>query len=163
MAQPIVYRAGGRQYVAVIAGSRFPGAQGLPQGEWDYRTQQWRVLAFALGGRDKLPPALRPDRTIPDDPAFAIDAARAKEGASVYGDYCGGCHGANALSGGSAPDLLRSPVPLDVEGFTTLVKTGPLVTRGMPAFGEVPDEAVGSIAHYLRQRAREVASVRTSP
>jgi quinohemoprotein ethanol dehydrogenase len=161
MAQPITYRAGGRQYIAVVAGSRLPSAQGLPQGEWDYRSQQWRVLAFALDGKDRLPPARAPDRTIPDDPAFRVDPARARAGAATYADYCGGCHGANALSGGSAPDLLRSSLPLDLATFRQVVKEGPLVTRGMPAFGEVPDAAVDGIAHFLRQRAREVA--RTQP
>jgi len=157
MAQPITYRAKGRQYVAVVAGARFATAQGFPR-EWNYRTQQWRVLAFALDGKDSLPPAPAPDLSFPDDKAFRIDASLVKPGALAYGDYCAPCHGANALSGGSAPDLLRSPVPLDPGAFTAMVKTGPLVTRGMPAFGEVPDRTAAAIAHYLRQRARDVAA-----
>lgn len=160
MAQPITYRAGGRQYIAVIAGSRFPTAQGFPRGEWNYRTQGWRVLAFALGGKDQLPPAQKPDLTVPDDPKFRVDPALAKLGAEVYADRCATCHGANAASGGSSPDLLRSPIPLDIATFIQVVKTGPLVSRGMPAFGEVDDREVTAIAHYLRQRAREVAAAR---
>ena len=39
-----------------------------------------------------------------------------------------------------------------------VVKEGPLVSRGMPAFREVPDALIEDIAHYLRQRAREVAA-----
>ena len=34
-------------------------------------------------------------------------------GAEIYAQNCAPCHGANALSGGTAPDLLRSPVPLE--------------------------------------------------
>lgn len=158
MAQPITYRTGGKQYIVVVAGSRFPTAQGFPRGEWEYRSQQWRVLAFALDGKDKLPAPVVPDRTIPDNPALRVDPAKAKLGEAAYGDYCAACHGARALSGGSAPDLLRSPVPLDVAGFTQVVKAGPLISRGMPAFGEVPDATVAGIAHYLRQRARETAA-----
>lgn len=158
MAQPITYKAGGKQYITVVAGSRFPTAQGLPQGEWNYRTQQWRVLTFALDGKDRLPPAPVTDRTIPDNPGFRVDPALAKLGAATYGDYCAGCHGANAMSGGSAPDLLRSAIALDIATFTQVVKTGPLVSRGMPKFGEIPDTAVKAIAHFLRQRAREVAA-----
>jgi quinohemoprotein ethanol dehydrogenase len=135
-----------------------PTAQGLPQAEWDYRAQQWRVLTFAIGGKDKLPPARQLDRTIPDNPALRVDPAKAKQGSVLYGEYCAGCHGANALSGGSAPDLLRSPIPLDHATFRQVVKDGPLVTRGMPAFGEVPDASVDAIAQFLRQRAREVAA-----
>ncbi len=158
MAQPITYRAGGKQYIAVVAGSRFPTAQGFPRGEWSYRTQQWRVLAFALGGTDKLPAPVKPDLTIPDDPKFRVDPALVKLGAEAYADRCAACHGAGAASGGSAPDLLRSPVPLDVATFTQLVKEGPLVSRGMPAFAEVDDRTLAGIAHYLRSRAREVAA-----
>lgn len=158
MAQPITYKVRGRQYIAVVAGSRFPTAQGLPQGEWNYRTQQWRVLAFALDGKDSLPPAPVTDRTIPDNPAFRVDPALAKLGAATYSDYCASCHGTNAMSGGSAPDLLRSVIPLDVATFTQVVKTGPLVTRGMPKFGEIPDGTVKAVAHFLRQRAREVSA-----
>ena len=57
-----------------------------------------------------------------------------------------------------APDLLRSPVPLDLASFTQVVKAGPLVSRGMPKFGEVDDRTVAAIAHFLRSRAREVAA-----
>ena len=44
-----------------------------------------------------------------------------------------------------------------------MVKSGPLVSRGMPAFGEVPDSTVAAIAHFLRQRAREVAATQKAP
>ena len=162
MAQPIVYRAKGKQYVAVVAGSRFVTAQGFPR-EWNYRTQQWRVLSFALDGTDSIPRAPAPDLTFPDDRTFALKAALVKPGRAAYGDYCARCHGDNALSGGTAPDLLRSPVPLDIGGFTAMVKSGPLVSRGMPAFGEVPDSTVAAIAHFLRQRAREVAATQKAP
>ena len=155
MAQPIVYRAGGKQFVAVVAGSRFPTAQGFPR-EWDYRTQQWRVLAFALDGKDSLSAAPPPDVTLPDDSAFRLDASLVKPGAAAYADYCATCHGANALSGGAAPDLLRSAVPLDQAAFAAVVREGPLVTRGMPAFAELPDRTLTAMQHYLRQRAREV-------
>jgi quinohemoprotein ethanol dehydrogenase len=157
MAQPITYRAGGKQYIAVVAGSRYPTAQGFPR-EWNYRTQQWRVLAFALDGKDSIPPAAPVDLSFPDDSGFSIDPALARQGAASYAEYCAGCHGADALPGGAAPDLLRSGVPLDQTGFIQFVKSGPLVSRGMPAFGEVPDATLAGMAHYLRQRAREVAA-----
>src|ERR1700752_3609307 len=40
------------------------------------------------------------------------DAKMAAEGAKIFGPTCGFCHGTDAR-GGSAPDLLRSPVVLD--------------------------------------------------
>ena len=161
MAQPITYRVKGRQYVAVVAGSRFPTAQGFAGGEWDYRAQRWRVLAFALDGKAKLPVAVEPDRTFPADAAFRVNDAMAAQGEEIYADRCATCHGAKGLSGGAAPDLLRSPVPLDLPSFIQIVKAGPLVTRGMPAFAEVPDQSVAAIAHYLRRRARDVQQAQT--
>ena len=41
---------------------------------------------------------------------------------------------------------------------STLEEAEPLVSRGMPQFGEVDDRTVAAIAHYLRSRAREVAA-----
>jgi len=158
MAQPITYQVRGRQYIAVIAGSRYPTAQGFAH-EWNYRAQQWRVLTFALGGRDKLPPATRPDLTIPDNPGFTVNPAWARAGAAAYADRCATCHGVNAMSGGAAPDLLRSGVTLDAPAFVAFVKDSPLVSRGMPAFGEVSDSELTGIAHFLRQRARDVAAM----
>ncbi|MCB2047483.1 MAG: PQQ-dependent dehydrogenase, methanol/ethanol family [Novosphingobium sp.] len=156
MAQPITFRAGGKQYIAVIAGSRFPTAQGF-EPEYDYYTQQWRVLAFALDGKDKLPEPRVKDMAIPDNPAFKVDPVLAREGALAYADRCATCHGASAMAGGAAPDLLRSGVPLDADTFVEFVRHSPVVARGMPAFTEVPERELRSIAHYLRQRARELA------
>ncbi len=155
MAQPITYRAGGKQYVAVIAGSRYPTAQGYGA-EWNYRERGWRVLAFALDGKDKLPAPPPVDRSFPDDRAFPFDAALAKQGAQPYAERCATCHGANGLSGGAAPDLLRSPMPLDFATFKQVVHDGILVSRGMPHFEELPDSELRAIMNYLRQRAREV-------
>ena len=61
------------------------------------------------------------------------------------------------MAGGAAPDLLRSGVPLDANTFVEFVRNSPVIARGMPAFAEVPERELRSIAHYLRQRAREVA------
>lgn len=155
MAQPITYRVKGKQYVAVIAGSRFPTAQGYGP-EWGYRERGWRVLVFALDGKDKLPAPPPVDRSFPDDRAFRLDAALAKEGALPYAERCATCHGANAMSGGTAPDLIRSPVALDDASFEQVVRGGVLVSRGMPAFGELTDRELHAIQNYLRQRAREV-------
>ncbi|MBU6267275.1 MAG: PQQ-binding-like beta-propeller repeat protein [Sphingomonadales bacterium] len=163
MAQPITYSVRGRQFVAVVAGSRYPTAQGFAKGEWDYRAQQWRVLVFALDGKDGIPAYVAPDRALPDDAGFTVDPALAKAGAAEYADRCATCHGAGALSGGAAPDLLRSAVPLDPAGFAGFVRHSPLVERGMPAFAEVSETALVGVAHYLRQRARAVAAGQARP
>ena len=155
MAQPISYRARGRQYVTVIAGSRFPSAIGLPR-EWNYRIQQWRVLTFALDGKAALPKVDPVDMPVIDDPAFAVDPARAAIGATVFGQRCSICHGANAVSGGAAPDLLQSGVPLDTASMKDVLHNGILRERGMPRFQELTDDEIAGLQHYFRQRARQV-------
>ncbi len=157
MAQPITYLAKGRQYVTVIAGSRFPTAQGFAP-EWNYTTQKWRVLTFALDGKDRLP---APDTSVPpyaDDAAFNVDPAKATAGGGIFAQRCAICHGAGALSGGAAPDLLRSPIPLDGAGFTAVLHEGLLAPRGMPRFEELSPAEIDQLRHYIRQRAREASA-----
>ncbi|CAN5155383.1 PQQ-dependent methanol/ethanol family dehydrogenase [soil metagenome] len=155
MAQPITYNAGGRQYVTVIAGARFPTAVGLPR-EWNYGTQQWRVLTFALDGKAQLPAATVMETPTLDDAAFVVDPAKAALGATVFGQRCAICHGSNAISGGAAPHLLQSAVPLDIATFRGVLHDGILQERGMPRFEELTDAEITSLQNYFRQRAREV-------
>jgi quinohemoprotein ethanol dehydrogenase len=162
MAQPITYLAHGKQYVTVIAGSRFPTAQGFKP-EWSYATQQWRVLTFALDGKDRLPPAETVEIPYADDPDFKVDPARAAAGGLVFGERCAICHGAGARSGGAAPDLLRSAIPTDAAAFESVLHDGPLVERGMPRFAELAVSEIEALRHYLRQRARQDATQSANP
>jgi cytochrome c oxidase cbb3-type subunit III len=78
------------------------------------------------------------------------DPKMAAEGAKIFGPNCGFCHGADAR-GGSAPDLLRSPVVLhDNRGemIGPTVREGrPL--RGMPAFSSFTDDQLRDVAEFL--------------
>lgn len=161
MAQPISYRTRGEQYVTIIAGSRFPSAIGLPR-EWNYRTQQWRVLTFKLDGKAALPPATPMETPVIDIPDFKIDPATAAAGATVYGQRCSICHGANGVSGGAAPDLLQSGVPVDTDSFKSVLHDGVLRERGMPRFEELTDADIAGLEHYFRQRAREVLAAQVA-
>jgi len=154
MAQPITYRAHGRQYVSVIAGARFSSATGLPR-EWNYRTQQWRLLTFALGGRARLPRSVPVETPVLDDPGFAPVASRVAAGNGAFAQRCSICHGAATVSGGTAPDLAQSPIALDAASFRAVLHDGLLRERGMPQFEELSDGEVEDLRHYIRQRARE--------
>ena len=99
--------------------------------------------------RAELPP-------IADDPAFVVDAAKAKAGETIYGQRCAACHGAGVQSGGLAPELIRSAVPLDAASFTAVLHDGLLTTRGMPSFEELSAEEIAALQHYIRSRARHV-------
>ena len=60
------------------------------------------------------------------------------------------------MSGGAAPDLLQSGVPLDKASFTEVLHKGILRERGMPRFEELTGAEIEGLQHYFRQRAREV-------
>ncbi len=159
LAPPITFEVAGRQYVSVLTGVTGGGAlfgSLVGQFGWQARLHPKRLLTFVLDGKARLPPTPPPTPAVPiDDATFKVDVGLATRGSAVYGDNCLGCHGLGAVSGGSAPDLRASPIPLDGNAFTQVVRNGILVSRGMPRFAELSDDDLQSIQHYLRQRARE--------
>jgi quinohemoprotein ethanol dehydrogenase len=154
LGQPISYRAGGRQYVSIITGWRMGGTSG-PGLDWDYRVQRRRVLTFALDATAQLPPLDRTPAPFVDDAAFRVDARRAALGASVFGQRCYLCHGPALASGGTAPDLRRSPIPSDLASLTAVLHDGVLVQNGMPLYAELSPQEIEGLQHYIRQQARE--------
>ena len=163
VAPPISYRgADGRQYVTVLTGNGSTGGgiqSRMVRGfNTDYRLQR-RVLTFALGGEDTLPPAQNAPRILALDPDFRPDPAVAMEGGIAFGTVgCMVCHGMNAESGGGAPDLRYSPTILSPAVFLAIVRDGLLNRNGMPGHLQVPEEAVEAIRHYLRARALQTAA-----
>lgn len=153
LAQPITYSVGGRQYVTVMASWRGSGSTGRKP-EWDYYTQKRRVLTFALDAKGALPAHVAAPPPFADDKAFVLDAAHADTGKGLFATHCAICHGGAAISGGGAPDLRRSGVMLDLEGFRRLLRQGPLRQNGMPPFDEFTDAQALDLQHYVRQQAR---------
>lgn len=158
IAPPITYELDGRQYISILAGwtggTVLLGSLSAQHG-WVGRGHPRRLLTFALGGKARLPAAQPPARPTPvDDPGFVIDAAKARRGAALYGK-CGICHGMGAVAGGYIPDLRASPVPLSATAFERIVRGGALLERGMPAFGELSNDDLEDLRHFLRARARE--------
>ncbi|MCK9542051.1 MAG: c-type cytochrome, partial [Novosphingobium sp.] len=159
LAQPITYRAGGKQFVTVVAG--FGGGAGafgplIAHLGWDYRTQPRRVLTFALDGGAKLPPAPTGTPFAPmDDPAWRPDPAAERRGAVLYANSCTICHGAGAVASGTAPDLRASATVADAQTFTAIVRDGALVTAGMPRYDNFNDAEREDIRQFLRGRAAQ--------
>ena len=58
-------------------------------------------------------------------------------------------------SGGTAPDLRKSQVPLSREAITAVLHGGALVPMGMPKFDEFTPEQIEGLQHFIRQKARE--------
>jgi quinohemoprotein ethanol dehydrogenase len=58
-----------------------------------------------------------------------------------------------------APDLRASPIVLNQEAFTSVVRDGAKSNMGMPVFKELRDEDLLAIRHFIRQKAREAKPV----
>jgi quinohemoprotein ethanol dehydrogenase len=164
-AQPITYLADGRQLVTVIAGFGGISAGGgalVERFHWDYRDQARRVLTFALGGKETLPPARHTLAPIVDDANYKLDDHMVTQGADLFAVRCTLCHGAGAVAGGSAPDLRKSQVPLNADAFGAIVQGGSLITAGMPKFGDLTAEELESLRQYVRSQARATLAQQTA-
>lgn len=162
MAGPISYRVNGEQYVAVAAGRG--GALSLMTGVEPPQkpTINGRILAFKLGAQKSLPPL--PEVQYPQPPA-RLDASEdeLKQGYALYSRFCARCHGINAVSDGSIPDLRRLP-PVWHEHFNDVVLGGMMERAGMPRFDDVLDEDSARLVHaYILDRANEDAELRAEP
>jgi len=161
-APPITYKLGGRQYVALLVG--YGGGYtmgltpGLPDEGWAYGVHDRRLVAFALDGTVTLPPQPPPHKPEPLVYAdFPLDESILTRGATLYGTYCGICHGGGAVANAMAPDLRASPVPLDSAAFAAVVREGSRVRRGMPPFAALSNEELKAIRHYIRYVAHRDA------
>jgi quinohemoprotein ethanol dehydrogenase len=154
-APPITYAVNGRQYIALLVGWG-GGYAGLSSGEagWAYGMHTRRLIAFSLEGKVDLPKLPPPTVAIPvEAPNFILNNELAARGATEYG-VCGACHGGGAVSGGMAPDLRASPIPLEKSAFEEVVRNGAKTNMGMPAFPDMTDEQITALMHYIRQQAR---------
>lgn len=156
LAPPITYRAGGRQYVTVLAGTGTTvgiSAQELG-GPVDYHSQPRRILTFAIDGKAALPPPPAPTPVIAD-PDFRPDLQATQRGAALYGMRCFSCHGLPGQSGGTAPDFARSAIPQSTEAFAAVVRDGMLAARGMPRYAELTDEQLADVRQFIRTAAQD--------
>jgi PQQ-dependent dehydrogenase (methanol/ethanol family) len=151
IAAPITYEADNTQYVAVMAG--YGGAMRVVAPEPPQ--VPGRLLVFALGGKARIPTITTAARERPA--SIAVPAATPQAlllGAVTYARRCSMCHGAEAASGGLAPDL-RYSQPAAFDRYDQIVMGGALAARGMPSFAGFINEAeLAAIRNYvLTQRA----------
>jgi len=157
-AAPMTFAVHGRQYVTVLAGwgGIFPLATGALSFKSGHVVNRSRVLTFALGGTDHLPPLVPHKVRIPPPPAVRVNTALAAEGAQYYARRCGSCHGAAAVSGGLVPDLRYTPALVSHAYWDAVVDRGALESHGMVAFGSVLSaRQQAAIREYLIQRAQQ--------
>ena len=159
IAPPIAYTVNGRQYVTVLSGS---GGSLVLVGDAfkdhpvGYREQARRVLTFAIGGRARLPRAVRYVLEPVSDPGFAAKPEAERRGFALYAQTCIMCHGRDVSAlGGAAPDLRASPAIVSDEAFLSIVRDGTLRQQGMPPFRDLSDSMIEDIRQYVRMKARE--------
>ena len=155
-APPITYELDGKQYVSLLVGWGSAWAMGAGQDAhdlgWAYGRHKRRLLTFALDGKAVPRPQPAPTPPMPvDAPFFEVDEGLAARGAEVYGQ-CGWCHGPLGISGGLAPDLRASGIPIAAEAFKAVVHSG-RVDLGMPAYEALEDEHLDALRHFIRQQA----------
>ncbi|MCK9284649.1 MAG: PQQ-dependent dehydrogenase, methanol/ethanol family [Rhodocyclaceae bacterium] len=155
---PISYLAKGRQYVAVLAGMGSGAAMlGSPaqQFGWDARSQKRRVLVFTLDGQASLPTKLN---RLPEEPLtdtdYVANPEQEKRGDAAYSTRCHICHGIAGIAAGSAPDLRRSPLLLNSDGFRDVIQHGTRVGLGMPRYENLMPQDIDDIRQFLRGRNR---------
>ncbi|MEJ1237253.1 PQQ-dependent dehydrogenase, methanol/ethanol family [Chryseolinea sp. T2] len=158
-APPITYKINGRQYIALLVGwgGAFAGVGNKVLG-WEYNRHIRRLLVFSLDGKAIVPPQPPPYFAKPlVDKTFIIDDSKVRAGFELF-FKCTGCHGAGAVAKGMAPDLRASPIPLSSDVFTDVVRNGAKAEMGMPAFGDLTDDQLEAMRHFIRRRAHEDAA-----
>jgi mono/diheme cytochrome c family protein len=150
VAGPVTYEVDGEQYVAVAAGNR-------PERGGDYYSPNGsRILAFKLGGTERLPaPAPAVPQVLKPPAQFGTPDMLVK-GADAYNRFCGTCHGIDGQSRGMFPDLRYSAALNSAEVFNSIVVDGALAANGMVSFKRaLTQEQVDSIRAYVVSRAIE--------
>jgi quinohemoprotein ethanol dehydrogenase len=154
MAPPITYLANGVQYITLMVG--WGGAAGLfnTPGSGPIKPGFGRILTFAIGGNAKLevPPF---GHHGPPAPAIRMKAtpATVHEGAVLFAHLCLPCHGVDAISGSSIPDLRYASAETHRQ-IESIVLRGARESRGMPSFKDVlKPEQVHAIQAYILSRS----------
>jgi quinohemoprotein ethanol dehydrogenase len=156
-APPMTFSVDGVQYIAVESGWGGPQVLGnRPAGKG--HVGPGKLLVFQLGGKATLPPYEHVDRPVPT-PTFKLAASKAEieEGRKLFANTCARCHGGEAMSGGSVPDL-RYTAESTHQMFEEIVLGGARREFGMPSFtGDITSAQVRLIHAYILDRARESA------
>jgi quinohemoprotein ethanol dehydrogenase len=158
IAAPMTYAIDGEQYVAILVGWG---------GLWDLNTGVLsrlsgpapnisRLLVFKLGASGTLAAAPPMNAMVLDPPAFKGTPGQVAQGGSLYGRYCGACHGDAAVAGRLNPDLRHSGAIASADAIKAIVIDGALKHNGMVSFkaGLSPADAE-AIRQYLINRANE--------
>jgi len=158
-APPVTYTVNGKQHIALLVGwgGAGPAVGGSLQAQhgWAYRAQPRRLISFSLEGKADLPKLPPPSFAKPlKQEDFKVDEMLAQQGNVLWAKHCVLCHGAGAVSGGYAPDLRASTIPLYDAALQDVVVKGSRQAAGMPRFHEFSAGDLKALQHYIRREAR---------
>ena len=151
MAAPSTYEIDGEQYI--VLGTGPGGAYNLVFGfDHDEPAQPalGRIVAFKIGGDAEIPhlDAATVEPT-PKTDSFG-DKDMISLGLNRYANFCAGCHGVLAISGGTTPDLRWSYISADKNAWDSVVADGVLNDNGMISFsGLLSAEEIEAIRAYV--------------
>ena len=156
LAPPITFVIDGEQYIAILAGTgggNNHGGDTLGFHSEHLASLKYgnngRLLAFKIGGNQKLPHLDLINKSIPEQPQLVSDEFQIKRGTELYGEYCAFCHGTAVRAGPALPDL-RMMSNDTHELFQEIVYQGILSENGMSSFSDVLSERdVENIYHYI--------------
>jgi alcohol dehydrogenase (cytochrome c)/quinohemoprotein ethanol dehydrogenase len=158
MAAPITFSVAGKQYVSVMVG--YGGTSGMSAGEANWkgnrpRQNKSRVLTFALNSKAVLPATPVVQRSpLSPPPQFGAPQEIAN-GQQSYVRTCQICHGGDARSSGTAPDLRYSAVIGDKDTWYQVVGEGILEPNGMVGFSaNYSPKEIDNIRAWVVSRAR---------
>ncbi|MEH6582122.1 MAG: PQQ-dependent dehydrogenase, methanol/ethanol family [Halioglobus sp.] len=162
MAAPIAFAIDGEQYISVLVGRGGGISMALGYDHHQASPTRGRVMTFKLGGDSQLPPVVT-DTKYPDPPPLSTASeADVEHGRAVFNRFCARCHGTNAVSDGSIPDLRHLPA-IWHENFSQVVLEGMMESAGMPRFDDALTERdAGHVHAYLIERAHEDKMLRES-
>ncbi len=156
LAPPITFVIDGEQYIAILAGTG--GGNNHGGDTLGFHTEHLaslkygnngRLLAFKIGGNQKLPRLDLINKSIPEQPQLISTEFQIKRGTELYGEYCAFCHGTAVRAGPALPDLRMMSIDTH-ELFQEIVYQGILSDNGMSSFSDVLSEKdVESIYHYI--------------
>ena len=156
LAPPITFVIDGEQYIAILAGTgggNNHGGDTLGFHSEHLASLKYgnngRLLAFKLGGNQKLPRLDLINKSIPEQPQLVSTKFQIKRGTELYGEYCAFCHGTAVRAGPALPDLRM--MSNDTHGlFHEIVYQGILSENGMSSFSDVLSVIdVENIYHYI--------------
>ena len=81
---------------------------------------------------------------------YAGDASAAQAGKRLYAQYCQGCHGAKGQGVGQNPGLKTAAKQDSASRLFDIITHG-VVSKGMPAWSQLPEQQRWQIVTYLQK------------